>query len=57
MFSDEKIYNDTVEIVKSAVGCSSDNNWLTNNHGPNIIGLYIKNVFNALKEINAQCED
>lgn len=57
MYSDEKIYNDTVEIVKCAVGSSSDNNWLTNNHGPSIIELYIKSVFNALKTINAQCKD
>lgn len=57
MYSDEKIYEDTIAIVKSAVGSSSENNWLINNHGASLIEIYIKNVFNALKAINAQCKD
>lgn len=46
MYVKEKIYNDTVEIVKSAVSSSA------NDDVRNSIDTFIKEVYNALKEIN-----
>lgn len=46
MYNKEKIYYDTVEIVKNAVTSSA------NDEVRNSIGTFIKEVYTALKEIN-----
>ena len=57
MYSDSKIYDDTVAIVKSAVGSSTESTWLVGNNASVHVANYIKAVFKALKEINEQCKD
>lgn len=55
-FTDSKIYEDTVEIVKVAVGCSSDKNALVG-QSESTLKSYIKAVFETLNEINEKLED
>ncbi|MDE7330282.1 MAG: hypothetical protein K2N30_04235 [Clostridia bacterium] len=52
MFRKEKIYEDTVEIVKAAVNSDSQLNHLLNVRAPEFIAEYIKTVYKTLTELN-----
>ena len=52
MFDESKIYQDTVEIVKSAVNCACEHNVLVGSNCVVRIQEYIQAVYDALTKIN-----